>query len=70
MNDVETLNSDKGGYWTENFDQYELLDQTDNVIKILQCGLINPYWVDVIHSEDYGPEILDALAKGGIPCPD
>ncbi len=69
LDDVETLNSSKGGYWTETFDQYELLDQTPNVLKVLECGLVNPYWVDVIHSDDYGPEILSALASGGIPCP-
>ncbi len=69
LEDVETVNSDKGGYWTETFDQYELLDQTDNVLKVLECGLVNPYWVDVIHADEYGPEITAALASGGIPCP-
>lgn len=64
----EVANSALAGYWTPSQSQFELLDQSEEVEQELTCGLVNPYWSQVMPVEGLGVELTALLQKGGTKC--
>ena len=50
------------GYWTPELDQMDLIDMSDQVLRRMECGLVNPYWTQIIYPESLGATLTRRLA--------
>ncbi|MFM7201295.1 MAG: hypothetical protein ACKO6N_10935 [Myxococcota bacterium] len=64
------LNSPLGGYWTPDRDQLELISGEREILHSMQCGLISPFWVIRIPTEQLGEELQQMSEQSGTACRD